>query len=90
MIYLNYEIVTLKATNEITENNNEVLLKTLNEYRIMKHNLNNKMLGIKSIGNKETKIMIDDIQKEYATNRYLKTELPSMPSGTNGFIVKYK
>lgn len=88
VIYLNYEIVTLKATNEITENNNEVLLKTLNEYRIMKHNLNNKMLGIKSIGNKETKIMIDDIQKEYAMNKYLKNEIPSMPSGTNGFILE--
>lgn len=88
VIYLNYEVVTLKATNEITENNNEVLLKTLNEYRIMKHNLNNKMLGIKSIGNKKTKIMIDDIQKEYATNRYLKNEMPSMPSGTNGFILE--
>ena len=88
LIYLNYEIVVLKSTNEIIENNNETLLKTLNEYRIMKHNINNKLLGIKSVGNENTKEMINEILKEYDSNKYLKTEIPSIPNGANGFILE--
>lgn len=88
LIYLNYEIVVLKSTNDIIGHNNETLLKTLNEYRIMKHNINNKLLGIKSIGNKDTKIMVNEILKEYDSNKYLKSEIPFMPSGLNGFILE--
>ena len=88
LIYLNYEIVVLKSTNDIIEQNNEVLLKTLNEYRIMKHNINNRLIGIKSVGNKNTKIMVNEILKEYDSNKYLKTEVPFMPNGTNGFILE--
>lgn len=88
LIYLNYEIVVLKSTNDIIGHNNETLLKTLNEYRIMKHNINNKLLGIKSIGNKDTRIMVNEILKEYDSNKYLKSEIPFMPSGLNGFILE--
>ena len=88
LIHLNYEIVVLKSTNDIIGQNNETLLKTLNEYRIMKHNINNKLLGIKSVGNKDTRIMINEILKEYDSNKYLKSEIPFMPSGLNGFILE--
>lgn len=88
LIHLNYEIVVLKSTNDIIEHNNETLLKTLNEYRIMKYNINNKLLGIKSVGNKDTRIMINEILKEYDSNKYLKSEIPFMPSGLNGFILE--
>ncbi len=88
LIYLNYEIVVLKSTNDIIGQNNETLLKTLNEYRIMKHNINNKLLGIKSVGNKDTRTMINEILKEYDSNKYLKSEIPFMPSGLNGFILE--
>lgn len=88
LIHLNYEIVVLKSTNDIIGQNNETLLKTLNEYRIMKHNINNKLLGIKSVGNKDTRTMINEILKEYDSNKYLKSEIPFMPSGLNGFILE--
>ena len=87
-ISLYYEILTLKATNEILERNIDANLELINQYRVLKHNLENNLLGIKSISNKKTKQLIDALIEEYNSKCYIKYDISSLPSGINGFILE--
>ena len=84
MIIIKYENITLKQTNAILIKNNEFYTKLLDNYRILKHNLISQLIGIKSVSNKNTKKLIDDLIKQYNetynTTQYIK-EMPSKVSG---------
>ena len=89
-----YQVVMLKMTNEILEKDNETYLKIIKQYRIIKHNIENNLLGIKSVSNKKSKILIDNLIKDYNDSFYIKHDIESFPKGINGFILekiyKYK
>lgn len=87
-ISLNYQIVTLKETNSILEQSNEASLELISEYRILKHNLEHNLLGIKTVSNKKTKELIDALIAEYNSKFYIKHDITSMPAGINGFILE--
>ena len=81
-----YEIITLKETNQLLIKNNDFYIKILNEYRVLKHNLIDQLLGIKSVANKNSKLLIDDIIKEYNSSFKNFGDINSIPSGINGII----
>lgn len=81
-----YQIVTLKKTNEIIEENNQINIKIINQYRILKHNLESQLLGVKTVSNKKAKELIDNLILEYNSSFYIKHDINSMPSGINGLI----
>ena len=87
-ISLNYQIVTLKETNSILEQSNEASLELISEYRVLKHNLEHNLLGIKTVSNKKTKELIDALIAEYNSKFYIKHDITSMPAGINGFILE--
>ena len=58
LIFLNYKILTLKITNEILEKNNEVNQKAIYQFRILKHNLESQLMGVKTVANKKAKRII--------------------------------
>lgn len=87
-ISLNYQIVTLKETNSILEQSNEASLELISEYRILKHNLEHNLLGIKTVSNKKSKELIDALIAEYNSKFYIKHDITSMPAGINGFILE--
>lgn len=85
-IYQQYLIFTLKETNKFLIKNNELYIKLINDYKILKHNLTNQLLGIKSVSNKRSKELIDEIIKDYNKN-YINTEnMNNIPNGINGII----
>lgn len=86
-ISMNYQIVTLKITNEILEKNNEVNQKAIYQYRILKHNLESQLMGVKTVANKKAKVLLDNLIKEYNESFYIKHDVNSMPLGINGLIL---
>lgn len=87
-VSMNYQIVILKKTNDILEKNNNGNLELLKEYRILKHNLEHNLMGIKSVANKKTQKLIDALITEYNSKFYIKQDMTSMPGGINGFILE--
>ncbi len=81
-----YEILTLKETNLLLNKNNQFYIKLLDDYRILKHNLTNQLLGIKSVANKKSKMLIEDIIKEYNATFHPTADVKNIPNGLNGII----
>lgn len=85
-ISMNYEIITLKITNEILEKNNEANQKAIYQFRILKHNLESQLMGVKTVANKKAKELLDNLIKEYNESFYIKHDINSMPLGINGLV----
>lgn len=88
LITMFYEINTLRTTNYLLEKNNEINIKVITEYRIIKHNLESQLLGVKSVANIEAKILIDDLIKEYNDSFYVKHDINDIPPGINGIVME--
>ena len=86
-ISMNYEIVTLKITNEILEKNNEVNQKAIYQFRILKHNLESQLMGVKTVANKKARDLLDNLIKQYNESFYIKHDINSMPLGINGLVL---
>lgn len=93
-ISMKYQLVLFKKTNEILEKNDIVNRKIITQYRVLKHNLESKLMGVKTVSNKEAKQLIDEMIKEYNSSFYIKHDVNDMPLGINGFVFeklyKYK
>ncbi len=85
-ISMNYKIITLKITNEILEKNNEVNQKAIYQFRILKHNLESQLLGVKTVANKKARELLDNLIKEYNESFYIKHDINSIPLGINGLV----
>ena len=81
-----YDIITLKEMNKFLIHNDEIYLKLIDNYRILKHNLINQLLGVKSFSNKKAKLLIDDLIKEYNENFNFSININKIPKGINGII----
>lgn len=81
-----YDLITLKETNNLLIKNNEFYIKIIDDYRVLKHNLTSQLLGIKSVSNKKAKILIDDLIKDYNANFRSTHYIKNTPKGLNGII----
>ena len=87
-IHANFKIITLKKTNEILEKNNEINIKVITNYRILKHNLESQLLGVKTVANKKAKELLDNLILEYNNSFYIKHDINMMPTGINGLVME--
>lgn len=85
-ITLQFEVMTLKKTNEILEKNDEVNRKIITECRVLKHNLKGQLMGVKTVANEEAKELLNDIIQKHDNSFYMKQDINSIPSGINGLI----
>lgn len=87
-LYLNkeYENAALKETKLNLIQNNEFYINTVNDYKILKHNIIHQLNGIKSVANKEAQELITDLIEQYNSNFINVQELTTMPTGINGII----
>jgi len=81
-----YNIKRLKEINEILLKNNDFFIKLDNDYRILKHNLTNQLLGIKSFSDGKVKNMIDDLIIKYNSKTFSSKDISKIPRGLNGII----
>jgi len=85
-ISMKYQILNFKKTNEILEKNDIVNRRIITQYRILKHNLESQLIGVKSVSNKEAQALINDLIQEYNASFYIKHHINEMPSGINGLV----
>lgn len=81
-----YSIKRLKEVNNLLIKNNEFFIGLEEEHRILKHNLINQLLGIKSVSDKKTKQLIDELILSYKSNYNLPNDIKKIPEGINGII----
>ncbi len=79
------------------ENENKIFLETLkannqfyfdieDENRIFRHNINAKLLSIKSVSNHKAKLLIEDMLKEINKNKKVNIKMKEIPYGLNGIV----
>ncbi len=81
-----FQIISLKESVHLLDKNSEFYIKLIDEYRILKHNLIGNLNGVKTVGNKKTKILIDDLIKEYSSILKLPKNFKEIPTGISGLI----
>lgn len=78
----------LKKSNKKLLDYNENYGKFLDEYKIYKHNIKNKLLAIKTFGNKKVNALIDDLLEEETSFSIKNNNLYSIPNGIKGIVAE--
>ena len=68
------------------KDNNNFYVKMDEDHRIFKHNLMAKMLSIKSVSNKNARILIDDLLSSFNHHTDFSSHICNIPYGLNGII----
>ncbi len=74
-----------KYLNTLKENN-DFYIKLDDENRIFRHNLNAKLLSIRSVSNKKAMALIDDLIEQYQKTKRFSKGIKIIPYGLNGII----
>lgn len=82
----NYNIKRLKEVNNILIKNSEFFIKLDTDYRVLKHNLTNQLLGIKSVADKNVSKLIDDLIINYNSSFISSKDINKIPKGIHGII----
>jgi hypothetical protein len=75
-----------KKTNQQLIEYNEKYSKFLDEYKIYKHNIKNKIAGMKPYGNKKINALIDDLLEEETNFTVKNNNLYNVPNGIKGIV----
>lgn len=88
IVYINKEYTnyTLKETNEYFIKNNEFYINVVNDYRILKHNIIHQLNSVKTVANKKTITLIDDLINQYNENESDVHNIKKMPVGISGIV----
>jgi len=71
---------------EILRKNNDFYISMDKEQNIFKHNLISKLLSVKSVSNKESRLLIEDLIKEFNSNIDYSRKIEDIPYGLDGII----
>ena len=71
---------------KILKENNEFYVNVDDENRIFKHNLIAKLLSIKSVSNRKSMLLIDNLILEFSKNIGFSNHIKIIPYGLNGII----
>ncbi len=85
-VFQQIQIISLKESIKLLNKNNEFYINLIDDYRILKHNLIGNLNGLKSVTNKKTRNLIDDLIKEYNSILKLPKNFKEIPTGINGII----
>lgn len=90
-----FMIIKAKTKEEFLEESNKRLIEYnekygqfLDEYKIYKHNIKNKLIGMKVYGNKKIKALIDDLLEEETTFSIKNNNLYNLPQGIKGIVAE--
>ena len=85
-IYQQAQIIFLKENITLLTKNNEFFIERIDEYRILKHNLIANLNGLKSVSNKKTEILINNLISKFQSTMKMPKDFKKLPSGINGII----
>ena len=88
MVYINkeYKYYSIKETNDYLIKDNEFYITLLDDYRVFKHNIFHQLNGLKTVANKKTINLIEDIINEYNETSLDTPNIKKMPLGINRII----
>ena len=66
--------------------NNSFYKRSEEDQRILKHNLIAKLLGVKSVSNNKSKVLIDDLVEEFNGSMNFSKSISEIPYGLDGII----
>lgn len=78
----------LKNSNKKLINYNDKYSKFLDEYKIYKHNIKNKLIAIKTYGNKKVNALIEDLLEEETNFSIKNNNLYNIPNGIRGIVAE--
>lgn len=78
----------LKESNKRLIEFNDKYSNFLDEYKIYKHNINNKLISIKSYGNEKVSNLINDILENDSSQTIKNNNLYNLPSGIKGLVAE--
>ncbi len=81
--YLEYESKIFTKTLQV---NNNFYTNIDDEYSIFKHNLIAKLLSVKSVSNKNARLLIDDLVNDFNSNMDYRNIILDLPYGLDGVI----
>ncbi len=88
-------IIKLKSEEDFLKRSNKKLMEFnerygqfLDDYKIYKHNIKNKLVGMKTFGNKKINALIDDLLDEETTFSIKNNNLYSIPNGIKGIVAE--
>lgn len=87
-LYINkaYSNYSLTESKKYLIKNNEFYMSVVNDYRTLKHNIIHQLSGIKSVSNKESQKLIEDLIKEYNENFQVTQNMNNVPAGISGLL----
>lgn len=88
VIRLKYHEEILKVSNKKLIDYNNNYGKFLDDYKIYKHNIKNKLSAMKTFGNKKVNALIDDLLEEETTFTIKNNELYNIPNGIKGIVAE--
>lgn len=88
LLLIRYKIneVESKLYLNTLKENNEFYIKMEDENRIFKHNLVAKLLGIKSVSNEKSTLLIEDLIQQFNKSIDFSKKMKVIPYGLNGII----
>lgn len=86
IILLYYKKNEIKLENLRLSENNDNYSIISKEYRLLRHNLINRLLGINALANKKAKALIEDLITQYQKENQFIDIIDSIPYGINGII----
>ncbi len=88
IIYINceYNNYSLKETNDHLIKSNEFYITIVDDYHILKHNIIHQLNGIKSVSNKKSIQLIEDLIKSYNENNKCSHKMQKLPIGISRIV----
>ena len=87
-IYVMYKEYQIEQINERIIDENNYIKKIAMQDQEFKHNVINNLLGIKTVSNKKTNALIDELINSYQTEYKTITNINDLPSGVQSIIYK--
>lgn len=88
-------VIKSKTREEILETTNNKLIEYnvkysmfLDEYKIYKHNIKHKLIGMKTFGNKKINALIDDLLEEETNFSIKNNNIYNVPEGIRGIVAE--
>ncbi len=88
IIKLKTQEILLQITNKNLMIYNDKYGKFLDEYKVYKHNIKNKLISLKTYGNKKINLLIDDLLEEETNFSIKNNNLYNIPNGIKGIVVE--
>lgn len=86
ILYYMYKSFSVNECNNKIIQESDFIKKVASKDKIFKHNIINNLMGIETIANKKSKVLINDLIKKYTKDYKIISNINDVPNGLQGII----